>query len=150
MPFYFIEIDQKLNWSLNSNLEAELALELSNRLGGLTFGIDAEGNYGYKKAGADTVIPFSRDVEVEVYTTNITAQKDYDYVIIVIVGNTWDNYWTWMVNALYGVGEEVESNSKAVANSGYLGYKIIRGIKKGTYLGFYATPAFLFCIGKKD
>lgn len=54
MPFYFIEIDQKLNWSLNSNLEEEL----SSRLGGLRFGVDAEGNYGYKKVGADAVIPF--------------------------------------------------------------------------------------------
>lgn len=54
MSFYFIEIDQKLNWSLNSNLEEEL----SSRLGGLRFGVDAEGNYGYKKVGADTVIPF--------------------------------------------------------------------------------------------
>ena len=43
---------------LNSNLEEELALELSSRLGGLRFGVDAEGNYGYKKVGADTVIPF--------------------------------------------------------------------------------------------
>lgn len=54
MSFYFIEIDQKLNWSLNSNLEEEL----DSRLGGIRFGIDAEGNYGYKKMGADTVIPF--------------------------------------------------------------------------------------------
>lgn len=27
-------------------------------LGGMTFGVDADGNYGYIKAGADTVIPF--------------------------------------------------------------------------------------------
>lgn len=27
-------------------------------MGGVRFGIDANGNYGYKKAGADTVIPF--------------------------------------------------------------------------------------------
>lgn len=26
----------------------------------MTFGIDADGNYGYIKAGADTVIPFSK------------------------------------------------------------------------------------------
>lgn len=33
--------------------------ELNNNLGGLKFGIDANGNYGYIKAGADTVTPFS-------------------------------------------------------------------------------------------
>ena len=29
-------------------------------LGGLTFGVDADGNYGYKKVGADTVTPFNK------------------------------------------------------------------------------------------
>ncbi len=32
--------------------------EVSAALGGLTFGVDAAGNYGYYKAGADTVTPF--------------------------------------------------------------------------------------------
>ena len=45
---------------LNSNLEEELG----SRLGGLRFGVDAEGNYGYKKAGADTVTPFKSSVTV--------------------------------------------------------------------------------------
>ena len=44
----------KIKIPQNSNLEEEL----SSRLGGLRFGVDAEGNYGYKKVGADTVIPF--------------------------------------------------------------------------------------------
>ena len=45
----------KIKIPQNSNFEEELG----SRLGGLRFGIDAEGNYGYKKAGADTVIPFN-------------------------------------------------------------------------------------------
>ena len=32
---------------------------LNNSLGGLKFGVDSNGNYGYIKAGADTVTPFS-------------------------------------------------------------------------------------------
>lgn len=64
MSFYFIEIDQKLNWSLNSNL------------GGLRFGIDADGNYGYKKAGADTVIPFSKSID----TLNEPFYSDSQYL----------------------------------------------------------------------
>ena len=28
-------------------------------MGGITFGIDSDGNYGYIKAGADTVTPFN-------------------------------------------------------------------------------------------
>lgn len=31
---------------------------LTDRLGGIAFGVDADGNYGYIKAGADTVTPF--------------------------------------------------------------------------------------------
>ncbi len=33
--------------------------EINSNMGGIRFGIDVNGNYGYKKAGADTVIPFS-------------------------------------------------------------------------------------------
>ena len=32
--------------------------KINSNMGGIRFGIDANGNYGYKKAGADTVIPF--------------------------------------------------------------------------------------------
>ena len=65
MSFYFIEIDQKLNWSLNSNL------------GGIRFGIDADGNYGYKKVGADTVIPFIRDINIgDKFSVSLTGSHN--------------------------------------------------------------------------
>lgn len=35
------------------------ALGVKELLGGISFGVDADGNYGYYKAGADTVTPFS-------------------------------------------------------------------------------------------
>ncbi|MBD5497444.1 MAG: hypothetical protein HDR11_06725 [Lachnospiraceae bacterium] len=41
--------------ALNSNL--------ADSLGGLTFGVDSDGNPGYKKAGADTVTPFKSRLE---------------------------------------------------------------------------------------
>ncbi len=41
---------------------------LADSLGGLTFGVDADGNYGYIKAGADTVTPFSSQ---NAYTYNL-------------------------------------------------------------------------------
>jgi len=34
---------------------------LSNNLGGLSFGQDADGNWGYKAGGADTVVPFKTE-----------------------------------------------------------------------------------------
>ena len=73
MSFYFIEIDQKLNWSLNSNVN-KLNSNLSNSLGGLSFGIDGDGNYGYY--GADgSLVPFSdvvRNMAVIKYWTSTT------------------------------------------------------------------------------
>ena len=42
-----------------ANVAGALALkEVNNSLGGLSFAQDAEGNWGYKPSGADTVIPF--------------------------------------------------------------------------------------------
>ena len=38
--------------------------EVNSSLGGMKFGIDSNGNYGYIKAGADTVIPFKSDFEL--------------------------------------------------------------------------------------
>lgn len=41
------------------NVAGALALkEINNNMGGLRFGVDADGNYGYYKDGADTVTPF--------------------------------------------------------------------------------------------
>ena len=68
-----------------------------------------------------------------------------------MAANTADNFNTWMYNALgnHG-GEEVGTNYKDITHVGRFGYRLIKNIKKGTYLGFYNPPAFLFCIGKKD
>lgn len=40
-------------------VDALVVKELTDSLGGLQFGIDENGNYGYIKAGADSVTPFS-------------------------------------------------------------------------------------------
>lgn len=55
---------------------------LNSSLGGLQFGIDEDGNYGYIKAGADTVTPFSSNntlyytgIPIEEFT--ITAKTVY-------------------------------------------------------------------------
>lgn len=36
--------------------------QVNSNFGGMTFGIDTNGNYGYKKTGADSVIPFKLDI----------------------------------------------------------------------------------------
>ena len=45
--------------------------ELNRDLGGLSFGQDADGNWGYKAGGADTVIPFKGDPDFD-YEHNIS------------------------------------------------------------------------------
>ena len=49
----------------------ELNGNLTDSLGGITFGVDADGNYGYIKAGADTVTPFkSKSVGISQFFNN--------------------------------------------------------------------------------
>ena len=51
--------------------EAKAVKEVNNRFGGLKFGVDSDGNYGYIKAGADTVTPFkSGDCSIQVFASN--------------------------------------------------------------------------------
>ena len=53
--------------------------ELKTSLGGMTFGIDAAGRYGYIKAGADTVTPFKdmKAILSDVDFSSQTVAKDY-------------------------------------------------------------------------
>ena len=49
----------------SANLVNTRCNELSNNLGGLSFGQDADGNWGYKAGGADTVTPFKGDPDFD-------------------------------------------------------------------------------------
>ncbi len=44
-------------------VDALVVKQVNNSLGGLQFGVDENGNYGYIKAGADTVTPFKQGIE---------------------------------------------------------------------------------------
>lgn len=48
----------------------------NSSLGGLKFGVDSDGNYGYIKAGADTVIPFKSSTNCTV-TLNMPWHSSY-------------------------------------------------------------------------
>lgn len=56
--------------------------QLSNDLGGLKFGIDSDGNYGYYKDGADTVTPFSYGI-AEYIDGNMIRKATTDSVVSV-------------------------------------------------------------------
>lgn len=60
------------------------------------FGVDGNGNYGYKKAGADTVTPFKRVMPT---TKNITANKTYN-----AINDGYDGYSSVKVNVSGGGG----------------------------------------------
>ncbi len=80
--------------------------EVNNSFGGMKFGVDENGNYGYIKAGADTVIPFSNNILMiydcgkensdlgifnNIFTQNVTAKitKTSDGIVFENVGNYW-------------------------------------------------------------
>ena len=64
----------------SANLVNTRCNELSNNLGGLSFGQDADDNWGYKIGGADTVVPFKGEPDFD-YEHNISIPY------IVVAGN---------------------------------------------------------------
>lgn len=58
---------------------------LISSLGGLKFGIDTNGNYGYYKDGADSVTPFKSGIKLKktcIYS-QLTIDEDYDECLLV-------------------------------------------------------------------
>ena len=60
-----------------------LTTQLNGNLGGIRFGQDENGNYGYYKVGADTVTPFS-DISIPFKSTYLLGTANfltsYDYI----------------------------------------------------------------------
>jgi len=55
----------------SANLVNTRCNELSNNLGGLSFAQDADGNWGFKIGGADTVVPFKGELDFD-YEHNVS------------------------------------------------------------------------------
>lgn len=70
-------------------------ISLNNSFGGLKFGTDENGNYGYIKAGADTVTPFSKGIK---YLSWIATKNNS----LIQGANNWDlsndtkSNYTWI------------------------------------------------------
>lgn len=71
--------------------------ELKTSLGGMTFGVDAAGRYGYIKAGADTVTPF-KDMNAMLSDVKFTVQTVRDTI--------WNSNGTNVIQASYKVPED--------------------------------------------
>ncbi|MDE5804446.1 MAG: hypothetical protein K2I22_16185, partial [Lachnospiraceae bacterium] len=91
--------------ALNSNL--------ADSLGGITFGVDDEGNYGYIKAGADTVTPFKKDVALPKITARTTGTNS------TLILNVPDGYRNGTLNYyadhLTSVVYAIDESGKALA-----------------------------------
>lgn len=76
------EIEQQVT-GLRENVE-----QLNSNLGGLKFGTDAEGNYGYIKDGADTVTPFRGKIVIPylyIWSENLNSPQTHQAVLRIKV-----------------------------------------------------------------
>ena len=92
---------------------SELNGNLTDSLGGITFGVDDDGNYGYIKAGADTVTPFKKDVALPKITARTTGTNS------TLILNVPDGYRNGTLNYyaanLTSVVYAIDESGKALA-----------------------------------
>ena len=75
-----VGLDGTVGKVLNDKIDA-LNNSFSQSLGGVTFGVDADGNYGYRKPGADTVTPFKGNMKFNVSGTFAAEEHPYNPTI---------------------------------------------------------------------
>lgn len=94
---------------------------LNNSFGGLKFGIDSDGNYGYIKAGADSVTPFRSDYFFlnSMGTSVYNAPMNTGYITVTIP--TDDCY------ILYGTASGVD-NGVAMRTNSQTSFSISSGV----------------------
>lgn len=71
-----------------ANLDTVKLASEGGASGSIRFGVDGDGNYGYYKAGADTVTPFKTTPyipTVKALNQDWTADADYEYAIVTAV-----------------------------------------------------------------
>ena len=120
---------------INILLYSALNSNLADSLGGITFGVDADGNYGYIKAGADTVTPFrngammigtfsggypsaaaatSKYTNLTTYSNSIITvdgvlpSMEADDYIAVVTGYYADHYSNWAGSTSNGTGASLK------------------------------------------
>ena len=97
---------------INILLYSALNSNLADSLGGITFGVDDNGNYGYIKVGADTVTPFkNKGVIYNIGTYNPNTPTTFN--LKGIAG--WENFKN--DNFLIGFGyTQMSTGNGAAAN----------------------------------
>lgn len=89
LPAYYAKSTDLASVSNVANNASNMSLSNQTALGGLRFGIDSNGKYGYYKVGADTVTPFSgsatpKILSITTDTSEVvyTFTEDYESVIV--------------------------------------------------------------------
>ena len=109
------------NTSENMIAGAEAVKEVYSSLGGLSFGTDGDGNYGYY--GADgSLIPFKK--EKEPITVNIYGSMNGSAASFIFTAPIDRNNVSWWTAALYQ-GTQNGSPSQSAMNFSYSGKTII-------------------------
>lgn len=103
---------------------------LNQNLGGLRFGTDADGNYGYIKDGADTVTPFSSGKIILVASglKIVLNTTTYTYDIKLLT----DQWESLTIDNFYGIpwarGQEVVNTGTPAYPGKMLSYNATTGI----------------------
>ncbi|MCM1128066.1 MAG: hypothetical protein NC429_16550 [Lachnospiraceae bacterium] len=118
--------------------------ELKTSLGGMTFGVDAAGRYGYIKAGADTVIPFKKNDFDTINSENIkTGSMAFSITVGATAGvpnpsNPRTTSTTSPVKNYFGAGSRILGVRDVKLTSGD-GYGGIENISVSSYTSDEAT-----------
>ncbi|MDE6128129.1 MAG: hypothetical protein K2G16_02930 [Lachnospiraceae bacterium] len=121
----------------------EVQNELKTSLGGMTFGVDAAGRYGYIKAGADTVTPFKKNDWETLTTENIVRLRDTGHIGI---GTSSDPGTYYGSSHVYGQWATIRTGSKGAKIIGFnlisssTGYAGIRSISAEEGTDPYGNP----------
>lgn len=83
--------------SKNYVLDARQGKILNDKFGGMSFGVDADGNYGYIKAGADTVTPF-KDTE--------TIMSDVGFNCRTVINSAYNSKGTLLTQVGYNAPDD--------------------------------------------
>lgn len=104
--------------------------QLNNSLGGLQFGIDENGNYGYIKAGADTVTPFKSGFQIIDLGEGTSFDIKTNYPKVDYTSLTVDNFIT-------AASSIVTTNKK--------GTYVESGLSEAQYIycDFPSSPSFI-------
>lgn len=125
---------------------------LNGLLGGIRFGVDNDGNYGYIKAGADTVTPFKKGggtIKTIYYgifnITNVTFISQQNEYSTYRINDTWSNFvGKYLIIACISTSGASQQNPGIIYNGIYEGKPFLVSVY-GNNTG-YPTRANIYAV----